>query len=116
MNDMHQTMVSRVRMDTDGYLVDADEWSEALAIDVANAAGIDELSSTHWKVIRALRAQYIKGHPDMFPEIRHFCAGLGLDSGCVDALFGDPVIAWQIAGLPRSGIDMSAYMPDSHLL
>jgi TusE/DsrC/DsvC family sulfur relay protein len=116
MNDIHHTMVSRVRIDTDGYLLDAAEWSVELATELAEAAGIETLSPNHWKIIRALREQYIPGDPEMFPEIRHFCARVGLDKGCVTRLFGDPLIAWQIAGLPKSGIDMSAYMPSSHLV
>ena len=116
MNDIHQTMISKVRIDTDGYLLDADEWSEALAIEVAYEAGFEMLSPDHWKIIHALRAHYIKGHPDMFPEVRHLCAEIGLEDLCVNALFGDAVIAWQIAGLPKSGIDMSTYMPNSHLV
>jgi tRNA 2-thiouridine synthesizing protein E len=109
-------MVSRVRIDTSGYLLDAAEWSVELATELAEAAGIESLSPTHWKIIWALREQYIAGDPEIFPEIRHFCPRLGLDEGCVTRLFGDPVIAWQIAGLPKSAIDMSAYMPSSHLV
>lgn len=50
----------------------------------------------------------------MFPEVRHFCAGIDLEDLCVNTLFGDAIIARQIAGLPRSGMGMSAYMPNSH--
>jgi tRNA 2-thiouridine synthesizing protein E len=112
MIENHHTMVSKVRIDTDGYLLDASEWSTELATELAEASGIEKLSATHWKIIRALREHYVDGDP----EIRHFCAGLDLEDGCVTRLFGDPVIAWQIAGLPKSGIDMSAYMPTSHLV
>ena len=45
MNDIHHTMVSRVRIDTSGYLLDAAEWSVELATELAEAAGIETLSA-----------------------------------------------------------------------
>lgn len=116
MHDTHQVTVSHARIDTGGYLLDPAEWSTELARVIAEAAGIVELTPGHWKVIRALRKEYLAGDPSMYPEIRHFCRRYGLDDGCVFELFGDPLIAWQIAGLPKAGIDMAAYMPGSRLV
>ena len=75
MNDMHQTTVSRVRMDTGGYLLDADEWSEALAIEVAG------------KVRQASERAFagpLEGHP---------CVARPVHQGTPRYVPGDPVIS-----------------------
>ena len=113
---MSNDMVENVQMDVDGFLLEGQHWDEDVAFEVAAAAGIEPLTDRHWAVIQALRESFIAGEPDLFPRMPHICAAIGLDEGCVSDLFGDPLIAWQIAGLPKSGIDMSAYMPSSHLL
>jgi hypothetical protein len=38
-----------------------------------------------------------------------------MDHDCIVRLFGGPVIAWQIAGLPKPGIEWTAHMPESTL-
>ena len=103
---------ANVRTDVSGYLIDAEEWNEELAVELADEAGIHSLNEQQWQVIRALRRHYSPGHPSSYPLVRHVCAELGLDDGYLRALFSDPSIAWRIAGLPRSA-EMHAYMPNS---
>ena len=46
-----------VHVDTEGFLTEYDEWTEALARDLAARIGI-ELSDAHWKTIRFLRDDF----------------------------------------------------------
>ncbi|MET0052263.1 MAG: TusE/DsrC/DsvC family sulfur relay protein [Candidatus Thiodiazotropha sp.] len=105
---------ANVRTDVDGYLVDAEEWNEELAVEMAWEAGFSALSPDQRQIITALRRNYTAGHPNTYPLVRHVCSELGLTTGCIKTLFNDPSIAWRIAGLPRSG-EMHAYMPNSAL-
>jgi hypothetical protein len=38
-----------------------------------------------------------------------------MDRDCVVGLFGAPMIAWQTAGLPKPGIELTAHLPESAL-
>lgn len=49
-----------VRRDEGGYLVDPDDWSEAVAREIAAEEGV-ELSEPHWQVLRFMRA-YLAEH------------------------------------------------------
>ena len=45
--------------DAQGYLVNADEWSEQVAQRIARENGIKELTPRHWQVITSMRAAYL---------------------------------------------------------
>ncbi len=64
-------------------------------------------------MIEALRRRYKLGTAELLPQIRTICASLDQEEDCVSQLFGDPAVAWRIAGLPKPAIDMSAYMSSS---
>ena len=110
---MSNDIVDNAQTDVDGFLLDGSEWSESVAFELAAAAGIERLSGQHWAVIKALREGYNPEEPNLLPLLPEICKTLSLPQGCVTGLFGDPLIAWQIAGLPKAGIDMAAYMPGS---
>lgn len=44
-------------LDAEGYLVEPGEWNEAVALELAQRAGI-RLEDDHWDVIRFMRAYY----------------------------------------------------------
>lgn len=112
---MSNDIVDNVQTDVDGYLLDGSAWSEAVAFELAAASGIERLSERHWAIIRALREGYAAGDPDLFPRISGICKSLGFGERCISELFGDPVIAWKVAGLPKPAIEPSAHMPTSEL-
>jgi tRNA 2-thiouridine synthesizing protein E len=112
---MGNDIVDDVRTDVDGFLIEGDAWSEAVAFELASAAGIRQLSDQHWQVIRTLRDSYVSGEVDLFPRVPGICASLGLSGDCITDLFGDPAVAWRVAGLPKPGVDLSVYMPGSEL-
>jgi tRNA 2-thiouridine synthesizing protein E len=48
---------TEVHVDTEGFLTEYDEWTEALATQLAGQIGI-ELTDAHWKPIRFLREDF----------------------------------------------------------
>lgn len=112
---MSTDLVGDVRTDTDGFLIDSSEWSIDVAFELAASAGIGELTPRHTELLQALRERYKQEGADLLPQVRHLCESLGQRHDCVSEMFGDPVIAWRIAGLPKSAIDLSAYMPSSSI-
>ena len=49
--------LSDLALDKEGYLQNLDDWSEAVAIEIARAENIS-LGPGHWEVIRLLRVFY----------------------------------------------------------
>jgi len=49
-----------LHVDDEGFMTDPSEWSEELAPALAKEIGIDELTDTHWTVIRFLREDFAK--------------------------------------------------------
>ena len=71
-----------IAVDSEGYLVQGDDWSEDFARALARAEGL-ELTPAHWEVIRFLRA-YWEEHrvqPQVRVMIRHFSAAWGPQLG-----------------------------------
>lgn len=63
----------RVETDSEGYLVDRGQWSEAFACALARAEGL-ELTPAHWEVIAFLREHYAEHgmQAQVRVMIRHF--------------------------------------------
>ena len=55
-----------IETDTEGYLKESSQWSEPLAVVIAENEGIS-LSPEHWEVVRFVRVlsrvQHLSGHP-----------------------------------------------------
>ena len=71
-----------VATDSEGYLVDLDDWSEGFALALAREEGL-ELTPAHWEVIRFLR-EYFHEHrvqPQVRVMIRHFTQVWGPERG-----------------------------------
>ena len=92
----------------EGYLANADDWSEQVA-EVLAAADNLSLGERHWDIIRYLRDEYFDNHESQ-PNNRTMLKKLGrqwgekLDSKYLYELFpGNPSKqAGRIAGLPES--------------
>jgi len=72
----------KVATDSEGYLRDLDDWSEAFARALARQEGL-VLTDEHWEVIRFLRA-YFHEHavqPQVRVMIRHFAQAWGAQRG-----------------------------------
>lgn len=97
----------RIALDNEGFLLNLDDWSEALAEHLAKREGID-FGPEHLEVIRLLRQFYRQYQlsPAMRPLVKHVAQHLGPDKGNSLHLLrlfpGSPAkLASKIAGLPK---------------
>ncbi len=69
-------------VDSEGYLIDLDDWSEAFARALAREEQL-ELSDEHWQVIRFIRNYYHdhRVQPQVRVMIRHFTGLWGPERG-----------------------------------
>lgn len=95
-------------LDDDGLVRDFSLWSEQLARDLAREEGLGALGERHWRLIRAMRAEYQR--LDGPPAMRHVCHQAGIDRREVNALFGYCLVAWRVAGLPNPGEEAKSYL------
>lgn len=86
----------------------ADAWDVTHATALAREHGVGELTEAHWRVLHALRALYREF--GVAPSIAQLHDRTGLDAEAIDRLFGNPYVAWRIAGLPHPGEEAEAYM------
>lgn len=97
----------RIAVDHDGFLVSREDWNEAVAGVLASREGITQLSEKQLEILRFLR-DYHREHVH-FPIVRAVCRTVHQPRTCVTDLFGDPVQAWKIAGLPNPGEEVIGF-------
>jgi TusE/DsrC/DsvC family sulfur relay protein len=85
----------------EGYLERFEDWTEGMAVAIADAMGISPLTDDHWKAIRCLRDYYAEFH--IAPPIKKACRVTGLTMERLEELFpgGPAKVACRIAGLPK---------------
>jgi len=95
------TGAQAVATDAEGFLLDASQWDDELALKIAHENGIAELTPRHWLVVRFMRDQYLA--TGTAPSIR----SLGKESGVpVKELYqlfpkGPAKLAAKIGGIPK---------------
>ena len=94
-------------LDKDGFLLHLDDWSPAVAEQLATNEGIS-LSAEHWEILQLLRQFYqeFQLSPATRPLIKYAALKLGSDKGNslqLNRLFnGTPAkLAAKLAGLPK---------------
>ena len=106
-HESSSTAPHEAALDTDGFLRDYRQWTEAAAVQIAKAEGIT-LEDPHWQVLFAARRFYLRYQrsPDTRPLIKWLRAELG-------ETFGNSIALMQlfpeqparrvskIAGLPK---------------
>jgi tRNA 2-thiouridine synthesizing protein E len=70
---------SSILRDPEGYLVDPQDWSETLAVELAAEEDI-QLDAEYWTALRFMRA-YHEEH-GIAPDVRHLIAHLAGQRGC----------------------------------
>ena len=100
-------MLPAAAFDPEGFLRELDDWTPAVAEQIAAAEGI-ELGDAHWEVIYLLREYYVRfdSSPAMRPLVKYCGQQLGTDKGRSVYLLGlfpgSPAkIGSKIAGLPK---------------
>lgn len=98
-----------IETNENGYLLDPQDWNEAVAEHIAGEEEGLELTQEHWDLLHYLRDEYLNnnGHQPNDREINKFCSekwGRKVSSKEVYDLFpGKPSKqAGKIAGLPES--------------
>jgi len=85
----------------EGFFTQPDEWTEAMAPELARAEGIDELTDEHWQVLRFMRTEYAQKGTG--PTVRVLGRTSGVSVKELYQLFpkGPAKIAAKIAGIPK---------------
>ena len=90
-----------VELNDEGFLVDANQWTEDMAVELARREGIDPLTGQHWQVVRFMRSEYLaKGTG---PTVRVIGKTSGVSIKELYQLIpkGPAKIAAKIAGIPK---------------
>ncbi|HET9088977.1 MAG TPA: TusE/DsrC/DsvC family sulfur relay protein [Acidimicrobiales bacterium] len=90
-----------VELNDEGFLVDPNQWTEDMAVELARKEGIESLSDLHWQVIHFMRSEYFaKGTG---PTVRMLGKSSFVTVKELYQLFpkGPAKIAARIAGIPK---------------
>ena len=100
---MPTTTVAGTAVDTndEGFFTNPDQWTEAMAPELAAAEGIDSLTDQHWTVIRFMRSEFAEKGTG--PTVRVLGKTSGVTVKELYQLFpkGPAKIAARIAGIPK---------------
>jgi TusE/DsrC/DsvC family sulfur relay protein len=90
-----------VEVDGEGFLEDAQQWTDEIAVEVARANGIDHLTDRHWQVVRYMRDTYLT--TGSAPSIRTLGKASGVPIKELYQLFpkGPAKLAAKIGGIPK---------------
>jgi tRNA 2-thiouridine synthesizing protein E len=103
----HLRHLNPIDFDERGFLRAPERWNAQLARMLAREHGV-QLTDEHWRVIASLRKDYL-ATANLLVE-HSLCAALNLKPECLARLFGGPLTAWMIAGLPDPGTEARTYM------
>ena len=96
------------RFDSDGYLLNANNWNKSLAEQLACDAGITRLREEHWQAMNYIRDYFHR--LNTMPPPRRVCRQLGIEGHNINKLFGGCLTAWRIAGLPNPGDEAKTHL------
>jgi len=90
-----------VELNDEGFFVHPEQWTDAMASEIARREGIDELTDAHWKVIHFMRAEYFEKGTG--PTVRMLGKTSGVSVKELYQLFpkGPAKMAAKIAGIPK---------------
>ena len=85
----------------EGFFTNPDQWTEAMAPELAKAEGIDELTENHWRVIKFMRTEFFQKGTG--PTVRVLGKTSGVSVKELYQLFpkGPAKIAAKVAGIPK---------------
>ena len=90
-----------VDVDTEGFFLHPEAWTEAMVPELARREGIDPVTDQHWAVIRFMRREYIQNGAG--PNVRALSKISGVSIKDLYQLFpgGPAKVAARIAGIPK---------------
>jgi TusE/DsrC/DsvC family sulfur relay protein len=92
---------TEVELNDEGFFVHPEQWTEAMAAELAVRDGIDPLTDAHWTVIRFMRKEYFENGTG--PTVRVLGKTSGVSVKELYQLFpkGPAKVAARIAGIPK---------------
>ena len=95
------TTLFDVERNAEGFLVHPDQWTEAMAPELAREVGIEPLTERHLQVVRFMRNTYLE--TGSAPTIRTLGKASGVPIKELYQLFpkGPAKLAAKIAGIPK---------------
>jgi tRNA 2-thiouridine synthesizing protein E len=100
---MPTTTIAGTSVDTndEGFFTNPDQWTEAMAPELAASAGIAELTDRHWQVLKFMRSEYFEKGTG--PTVRILGKASGVSVKELYQLFpkAPAKTAARIAGIPK---------------
>jgi dissimilatory sulfite reductase related protein len=92
---------TEVELNDEGFLVDPQQWSEAMGVELARQAGIDPMTERHWQVVHYMRREFLEH--GTAPSIRTLGKASGVSVKELYQLFpkGPAKLAAKVAGVPK---------------
>ena len=88
-----------IDVNDEGYFNDPSQWTESIAVELANEAGI-ELTPKHFEVLHFLRDRYLEGKPLTIRRVGK--SGIASIKEFYDLFPGGPLkVSSKIAGIPK---------------
>jgi len=90
-----------VDLNEEGFFTQPDQWTRDIAVELAKAEGIDELTPQHWTVLEFMRKEYFEKGTG--PTVRVLGKSSGVSVKDLYQLFpkGPAKMAARIAGIPK---------------
>jgi tRNA 2-thiouridine synthesizing protein E len=93
---------TEVELNDEGFFVDPNQWTEEMATELAEAAGVPTpLTDKHWQVLRFMRQEYFENGTG--PTVRKLGKTSGVTVKELYQLFpkGPAKLAAKVAGIPK---------------
>jgi tRNA 2-thiouridine synthesizing protein E len=90
-----------VEVNEEGFFINPDQWTEAMAAELAKEEGIDALTDRHWTVLRFMRKEFAESGTG--PTVRILGKTSGVSVKELYLLFpkGPAKVAARVAGIPK---------------
>jgi tRNA 2-thiouridine synthesizing protein E len=90
-----------VELNDEGFFVDPTQWTRDVAVELAKADGIDDLTAQHWTVLDFMRKEFFEKGTG--PTVRVLGKTSGVSVKDLYLLFpkGPAKMAARIAGIPK---------------
>ena len=90
-----------VEVNDEGFFVDPNQWTRDIAVELAKADGLDELTEQHWTVLEFMRKEYFEKGTG--PTVRVLGKTSGVSVKDLYQLFpkGPAKQAARLAGIPK---------------
>jgi tRNA 2-thiouridine synthesizing protein E len=90
-----------VELNDEGFFVDPTQWTRDIAVELAKADGIDDLTAQHWTVLNFMRKEFFEKGTG--PTVRVLGKTSGVSVKDLYLLFpkGPAKMAARIAGIPK---------------